>query len=45
MEPAFVARHILGAGKKFTIVPSWKWKIVYRILKTLPRASLAKLHN
>jgi len=43
MEPAFVARHILGAGKKFTIVPSWKWKIVYRILKNAPESLVAKL--
>ena len=43
MEPAFIARHIVGAGKGFTIVPGWKWKIIYRILKTLPESLVAKL--
>ena len=32
MEPAFIARHIVNAGSSFTIVPGWKWKIIYRIL-------------
>ncbi|HLZ85980.1 MAG TPA: SDR family NAD(P)-dependent oxidoreductase [Puia sp.] len=43
MEPAFIARHIVGAGNSFTIVPGWKWKIIYRILKLLPENLVAKL--
>jgi decaprenylphospho-beta-D-erythro-pentofuranosid-2-ulose 2-reductase len=43
MEPAFIARHIVAARKKFIIVPGWKWKIIYRILKTLPETWVAKL--
>jgi short-subunit dehydrogenase len=43
MEPAFIARHIVHAGNRFTIVPGWKWKIIYRILKMLPENLVAKL--
>ena len=43
MEPAFIARHIVKAPKKFTIVPGWKWKIIYRVLKSLPESLVAKL--
>ena len=43
MEPAFIARHIVDAGRSFTIVPGWKWKIIYRILKMLPENLVAKL--
>ncbi|HEY4111260.1 SDR family NAD(P)-dependent oxidoreductase [Puia sp.] len=43
MEPAFIARHIVHAPKSFTIVPGWKWKIIYRILKMLPESLVAKL--
>ena len=43
MEPVFIARHIAAAGKGFAIVPGWKWKIIYRILKTLPESLVARL--
>ncbi len=43
MEPAFIARAVVGAGKSFVIVPGWKWKIIYRILKVLPEGLVAKL--
>ncbi|HVU98343.1 MAG TPA: SDR family NAD(P)-dependent oxidoreductase [Puia sp.] len=43
MKPAFIARHIVHAGNRFTIVPGWKWKIIYRILKMLPESLVAKL--
>ena len=43
MEPAFIARHIVHAGRGFTIVPGWKWKIIYRILKMLPENMVSKL--
>lgn len=43
MEPAFIARKIVEAGNGFTIVPGFKWKIIYRILKTLPGRLAAKL--
>jgi len=43
LEPAFVARKIVHAGKGFTIVPGFKWKVIYRILKVLPESLVAKL--
>ncbi len=43
MEPSFVALAIVNAGKGFTIVPGWKWKIIYGILKILPESGVARL--
>ena len=43
MEPEYVAEHIVNAGNNFTIVPNWKWKIIYFILKILPEKFVAKL--
>lgn len=43
MEPEFVARHIVRAGKGFAIVPGWKWKIIYQILKLLPEFLVARM--
>lgn len=43
MEPDYVAKHILNAGSSFSIVPNFKWKIIYYILKVLPESLVAKL--
>lgn len=43
MEPDYVAEHIVNAGNTFTIVPNWKWKIIYYILKLSPEFLVAKL--
>jgi len=43
MEPDYVARHIVNAGSFFTIVPNFKWKLIYFILKILPESLVAKL--
>ena len=43
MEPGYVAQHIVNAGTSFTIVPNWKWKIIYWILKLSPEFLVAKL--
>lgn len=43
MEPDYVAKHIVNAGNSFTIVPNFKWKIIYLILKILPESLVAKL--
>lgn len=43
MEPDYVAKHIVNAGNSFTIVPNFKWKIIYLILKMLPECLVAKL--
>lgn len=43
MEPDYVAGSIVNAGNSFTIVPNFKWKIIYLILKILPESLVAKL--
>lgn len=43
MEPDYVAKHIVNAGNTFTIVPDFKWKMIYMILKILPESLVAKL--
>lgn len=43
MEPDYVAKHIVNAGNSFSIVPNWKWKIIYWILKLSPEFLVAKL--
>lgn len=43
MEPEYVAKHIVNAGNTFTIVPNWKWKLIYSILKILPEGLVSKL--
>ncbi|SEM19501.1 Short-chain dehydrogenase [Chryseobacterium taichungense] len=43
MEPDYVAKFIVNAGNSFTIVPNFKWKMIYWILKVLPESLVAKL--
>ncbi|EJL68097.1 SDR family NAD(P)-dependent oxidoreductase [Chryseobacterium populi] len=43
MEPDYVAKCIVNAGNSFTIVPNFKWKLIYLILKILPESLVAKL--
>ncbi|MDY0932222.1 SDR family NAD(P)-dependent oxidoreductase [Chryseobacterium sp. CFBP8996] len=43
MEPDYVAKHIVNACNSFTIVPNFKWKLIYFILKILPESLVAKL--
>jgi short-subunit dehydrogenase len=43
MEPAFVAKKIVDAGKGFTVVPGFKWKIIYQVLRMLPEGLVARL--
>jgi len=43
LEPAYVADAVVNAGKTFVIVPGWKWKIIYRILKYSPETLVARL--
>lgn len=43
LEPDFVAEKIVNAGSGFAIVPGFKWKIIYQILKALPESLVAKL--
>jgi decaprenylphospho-beta-D-erythro-pentofuranosid-2-ulose 2-reductase len=43
MEPDYVAIHIINAGNSFSIVPNFKWKIIYYILKILPESLVSRL--
>jgi hypothetical protein len=43
LEPEFVARQIVNAKNAFVIVPGFKWKIIYQILKLLPESLVARL--
>lgn len=43
LEPDFVAEKVVNAGSGFAIVPGFKWKIIYQILKALPESLVAKL--
>lgn len=43
LEPELIAHKVVNAGSGFTIVPSFKWKIIYWILRILPEWLVAKL--
>ncbi len=43
MEPDYVAEYIVNAKNSFIIVPDFKWKLIYFILKILPDYFVAKL--
>lgn len=43
LEPGFIARFIVYPPNRFTIVPGFKWKIIYNILRLLPEGLVAKL--
>jgi short-subunit dehydrogenase len=43
LEPSFIASSVVNAGNAFTIVPGFKWKLIYTILKWMPERLVAKL--
>lgn len=43
LEPEFIARSVVKPGNSFIIVPGFKWKIIYHILRFLPEQVVAKL--
>jgi short-subunit dehydrogenase len=43
LEPSFIANAVVRAGSSFTIVPGFKWKMIYHILRLLPEQLVAKL--
>ncbi len=43
LEPSFIANTVVYTPKRFIIVPGFKWKIIYFILKILPEKLVAKL--
>jgi len=43
LEPSFIARAVVDAGGGFTIVPGFKWKIIYWVLRLSPERLVARL--
>jgi decaprenylphospho-beta-D-erythro-pentofuranosid-2-ulose 2-reductase len=43
LEPEYIAAAVVNAGNQFTIVPGFRWKAIYWILKMLPERLVAKL--
>lgn len=43
LEPSFIANAVVNAGKRFIIVPGFKWKVIYQVLKAMPEKLVAKL--
>ncbi|MBN8858082.1 MAG: SDR family NAD(P)-dependent oxidoreductase [Sphingobacteriales bacterium] len=43
LEPVFIAKAVVNAGSRFTIVPGFKWKIIYNMLRIMPEGLVAKL--
>lgn len=43
MEPVFIAHYIVYPPNRLTIVPGFKWKIIYTILRLLPEGLVARL--
>lgn len=43
LEPSFIANAVVDAGNQFTIVPGFKWKMIYHILRLMPEKLVAKL--
>jgi len=43
LEPSFIAQAIVDARRKFIIVPGFKWKLIYHILRLLPESLVARL--
>jgi len=43
LEPSFIANAIVHTPKRFVIVPGFKWKMIYSILKIMPEKLVARL--
>jgi decaprenylphospho-beta-D-erythro-pentofuranosid-2-ulose 2-reductase len=43
LEPAFIARAVVDAGNGFVLVPGFKWKLIYQILRLMPESLVARL--
>jgi decaprenylphospho-beta-D-erythro-pentofuranosid-2-ulose 2-reductase len=43
LEPTFIARAIVNAGNGFVLVPGFKWKFIYQILRLMPEDLVARL--
>ncbi|MEP6684024.1 MAG: SDR family NAD(P)-dependent oxidoreductase [Parafilimonas sp.] len=43
LEPAFIAKTVVDTPTRFMIVPGFKWKMIYAILKMMPEQLVARL--
>ncbi len=43
LEPVFIARAIVNAGSGFVLVPGFKWKVIYNVLRLMPEGLVARL--
>lgn len=43
LEPSFIAKPVVYTPNRFTIVPGFKWKIIYNVLKLMPEKLVARL--
>lgn len=43
LEPSFIAGAVVNAGRGFVIVPGFKWKLIYTVLKWMPERLVARL--
>lgn len=43
LEPSFIAGAVVNAGNGLIIVPGFKWKLIYTLLKWMPERLVAKL--
>jgi decaprenylphospho-beta-D-erythro-pentofuranosid-2-ulose 2-reductase len=43
LEPSFIAEAVVNTPKRFVIVPGFKWKLIYHILRILPESLVARL--
>ena len=43
LEPSFIAKAVVHTPKRFIIVPGFKWKMIYLILKIMPEKLVARL--
>lgn len=43
LEPDFIAKAVVEAGNSLIVVPGFKWKLIYTILKWMPERLVARL--
>lgn len=43
LEPSFIAKATVESGRQFILVPGFKWKLIYHILRLMPERWVAKL--
>jgi decaprenylphospho-beta-D-erythro-pentofuranosid-2-ulose 2-reductase len=43
LEPSYIAKAVVNAGGRFTIVPGLKWKMIYWVLRLSPEQLVARL--